>query len=69
MEDHVDRSGTEAWKAGRSCAMCLSADPRQLYVPDRFIPDVWYCESCWERSEIQQKMVDLGLEQNPDVEN
>jgi hypothetical protein len=69
MQDVVDRSRAEPWKPGRQCAMCLSVDPELSYYPDRWIPGVCYCEPCWERSELQQRMVDLGLEQNPEVEN
>jgi len=69
MDDVVDRSRAEAWVPGRHCAMCLAAEAELRYVPDRWIPGVWYCEPCWERSELQQRMVDEGLEQNPEVEN
>lgn len=69
MQDVDDRGRAQAWQPGRHCAMCLADDAGSRYVLDRWIPDVWYCESCWERSELQQRMVDQGLEQNPEVEN
>jgi hypothetical protein len=69
MKPIVDPKDARPWQEGRYCSMCLTEDPQLQYFADRFIPDTWFCAECWERCELQQRMVDEGLEQNPEVEN
>lgn len=69
MRPIVDQKDAIKWQDGISCAMCLGEDPALSYFADRHIPETWFCEPCWERCELQQRMIDEGLEQNPEIEN
>ncbi len=57
------------WQEGIYCAMCLTEDQGLKYFPDFFIPETFFCETCWEKCRIQDHMVEFGLEDNPEAEN
>ena len=50
---------------GASCAICGSTD--QLHA-DTSLEDVYYCQRCWERSKQQQRAINEGYAQEPEVE-
>lgn len=47
------------------CAICGSTD--QLHA-DNMLEDVYYCHRCWKRSQQQQRAIDEGYAQEPEVE-
>jgi hypothetical protein len=57
------------WNDEISCAMCLTEDPKSKYYADLTLEETWFCAYCWERSCIQQAMIDNDFEQEPEVEN
>jgi hypothetical protein len=69
MEPIVDPKEALSFKEDMYCAMCLTEDPSIKYFADHYIPETFFCESCWEKCQIQDRMIEEGLEQNPEIEN
>ncbi len=58
---------TETKKApeGEVCNFCGSSDDlKELPLSEGF----WYCKNCRERFELQEKMIQEGLEIQPELE-
>ncbi|OGP83365.1 MAG: hypothetical protein A2Y95_00345 [Deltaproteobacteria bacterium RBG_13_65_10] len=49
----------------RACARCGSKEELLRYVHHE---DHYYCRACWERVELQQRMIDEELEDEPSLE-
>ncbi len=69
MDPFVNPDDALEFEEGMYCAMCLVEDPAMSYFEDEFVPETHFCEDCWERCKIQERMIEEGLEQDPEVEN
>ena len=69
MDPFVNPDDAVEFEEDMYCAMCLTEDPKLKYFPDTFVPETFFCEECWEKCQIQERMIDEGLEQDPEVEN
>ncbi len=49
----------------RTCVRCGSKEDLLSYVHDE---EHYYCRACWERAELQQKMIEEDLEEEPSLE-
>jgi DNA-directed RNA polymerase subunit RPC12/RpoP len=61
----VRPAGASEVGEGQSCVRCGSKEDLLRYV---YHEELYYCRTCWDRVELQQKMIEEDLEEEPDLE-
>jgi late competence protein required for DNA uptake (superfamily II DNA/RNA helicase) len=57
--------GASEVSEGHSCVRCGSKEDLLRYA---YYEEHYYCRTCWERAELQQKMIEEDLEEEPSLE-
>ncbi len=55
-------------KRKREAPACILCGATERLQPDAELEDVYYCERCWQRYQLQQRAIDEGYEPEPQVE-